>query len=245
MNKRSYAWLTGLFVVTGLVIGAALLITLRGPGWLAQGYEVYVELAAGNGLAVGSPVKFAGVDIGEVRGVRIRRQNAARPIELALWIRQDVTLYADDQALIGLLGVLGEKYVEILPGDERKQRLQPQGRLLGVKPITEAALTQQLQRTLVEFETALKKVNQLTVDPQPWLALKAQVEKTLVITQDTLLQTQGLIATLEATRAQVASALERWQALGQSLFEGMEALKRWGPWALGGVLLLWGVSLFV
>jgi len=196
MNKRTYAWLTGLFVLVGLAIGMLLLVTVRGPGWLAQGYQVHAELAAGNGLSVGSPVKFAGVDVGEVRGIRIRRQNAKRPIELTLWIRQDVELYEDDLVLIGLLGILGEKYVEILPGDKRQQRLRPQGQLMGGKPVTEAALTQQVSRTLVEFETALKKVNRLNVDLEPWLALKAQLEDTLKDAQDTLLHIQGLIATL-------------------------------------------------
>jgi len=39
--------------------------------------------------------------------------------------------------------------------------------------------------------------------------------------------------------------LDQWQALGQSLHEDLKSLKRWGPWALLGAVLLWGISLFV
>lgn len=228
------AWKTGAFVAAGLALATLLLFTVRNPRLFQQGHEVFVLIDSAGGLSAGTPVKFAGADVGEVERIAIRSPlpPGEPPIELTLWLSQEVTLYADDQVLVGMLGILGEKYVELLPGPQRTHPLQPGEALIAVSPITEAQMTQQLARTLEEFERALVKVNRLEVDPEPWLALKAEVESSLQ-------QANRMLDQLEQTAQRAQTLLEQWQEAGAGASRLWEEASRWLPWvAVAGVALL-------
>ncbi len=242
-RSGSLAWKTGLFVILGLVFVTIILLTIRNPRLLQEGYEVQVRLDSANGLLIGTPVKFSGVDVGEVRMIDILPgTKAGEPtIELTLWVIQELQLYQDDQVLIGLLGILGEKYIEILPGPNRDQVLQPNEVLIATKPVTEAQMTHQLSETLDEFKEALVMVNEFEIDLQPWLALKDQVEASLQ-------QATPLISELEATTDKAEALMQQWQTVGEEAVvfmnqaEGLiEDVKQWGPFAVIGFGVLMGL----
>ena len=228
------AWKTGAFVMLGLALATLLLFTVRNPRLFQQGYEIRVLIDSAGGLSAGTPVKFAGADVGEVQRIAIRSPlpPGQPPIELVLWLSQGLTLYADDQVLVGMLGILGEKYVELLPGPQRTQSLQPGDALVAVSPITEVQMTQQLARTLEEFERALVRVNQLDVDLEPWLTLKGEVESSLQ-------QANRMLEQLEQTAQRAQALLEQWQEAGTGAGRLWGEAARWLPWvAAAGVALL-------
>jgi phospholipid/cholesterol/gamma-HCH transport system substrate-binding protein len=77
---------------------------------------VTAEFGRIDGLAVGSPVRFAGLDIGEVAKVWLTDQRRA---QVSLIIRNtDIEIPTDSAAVIETDGIFGEKYVEIHPGGE-------------------------------------------------------------------------------------------------------------------------------
>lgn len=244
MLQPKHAWLTGAFVVAGLALTVALLFSVSGPSWLRAGYPLTLALEAGNGLVVGTPVKFAGVEVGEVRAVGIARQ-AALPVEVELWVRQGVTLYEGDRAQIGLMGMLGERYIEITPGPTRGRPLGSGDRLTGERPVTEVELSQQVLRTLTEFETALKNLNAVQFDPAPYLQLKAEVERTLERAQQTLAQTEDTLFALEAAAGQAGPAVERWSAMGAEAERALQAARTWAPWVVLGVGALLALGLWL
>lgn len=242
-RSSSLAWKTGLFVVLGLVFVTAILLTIRNPRLLQEGYEVRVQLDSASGLLIGTPVKFSGVDVGEIRMIDILSEaKAGEPtIELTLWVIQELQLYQDDQVLIGLLGILGEKYIEILPGPNRDQVLQSDQALIATKPVTEAQMTQQLSETLDEFKQALIMVNDLELNLQPWLELKTQVESSLQ-------EATPLISQLEQTTDKAEALMDQWQIVGEEAVGFMnqtealiENVKQWGPLVVVGFGVLMGL----
>ncbi len=71
--KRSNPTLIGAFVLGGAALAIAA-VMIWGSGWLFRPSWRYVCYFSGsvNGLAVGAPVKFRGVEIGAVREIRLR-----------------------------------------------------------------------------------------------------------------------------------------------------------------------------
>lgn len=69
-----------------------------------------------DGLAVGSPVRMAGLDIGAVERVELVGTNRATVI-MAI-TQADMGIPADSAAVIETDGVFGAKYVEIHPGGD-------------------------------------------------------------------------------------------------------------------------------
>jgi paraquat-inducible protein B len=88
--KRSSPTLIGAFVLGGaaLVLAAVL---IWGSGWLFRPSWRYVCYFAGsvNGLAIGAPVKFRGVEIGAVREIRLRYAQQADDRRIPVFIDLD------------------------------------------------------------------------------------------------------------------------------------------------------------
>ncbi len=77
-----------------------------------KGYTLNVTFKSASGIKKESAVEMAGIPIGKVRGISLVNGKA----KLILLIRPDVKLPRDSVAVIRSKGILGDKYVEILPG---------------------------------------------------------------------------------------------------------------------------------
>jgi phospholipid/cholesterol/gamma-HCH transport system substrate-binding protein len=78
------------------------------------GYVLYAYFDTTAGLEKRAVVRIAGVKIGYVKDIRLKRNRA----EVEMDIDQDTKIPRDSKASIASLGMVGEKYVEISPGDE-------------------------------------------------------------------------------------------------------------------------------
>lgn len=107
----------GVFVITALIVGATLIFTI-GSRRNMFGSKVTYHAVFSNvsGLRAGSPVRIAGVDVGVVSDVTIRRDGK---IHVELRVDDDATplVRRGSLASIGNKGLLGDKLVEVSVGD--------------------------------------------------------------------------------------------------------------------------------
>jgi len=121
----------GIFVLLGIVILTFFTFRVSKTGGLgAKGYKLTVDFETAAGLEPKANVKMAGVPIGKVEEIRLVGINA----RLVLRIRDGVRIPIDSVASIQTQGLLGEKYVEILPGQETDRMLPPGGRVAKTIP---------------------------------------------------------------------------------------------------------------
>lgn len=103
----------GLFVLIGLVVLAYMSFRVGQPGFgLKRGYDVSAVFDNVSGLEKGSVVQMAGVEIGQVESIELKDGKAV----VKLRIRPDVRLDRNVRAAIRTHGVLGDKYLEVMPG---------------------------------------------------------------------------------------------------------------------------------
>ena len=103
----------GIFVLIGLGILAFMSLKVgdfRFGG--ERGYNLYVDFSNAGGLSADAAVRVAGVHVGKVEEISLRNRKA----HLKLLINPQYKLGNDVKAMIKTAGVLGEKYVEIVPG---------------------------------------------------------------------------------------------------------------------------------
>jgi phospholipid/cholesterol/gamma-HCH transport system substrate-binding protein len=71
-----------------------------------------------NGLVKGAPVWIAGVEVGNVQTITFVNLDSAGQIEIKLRVKETVAnmITIDARIRLGTIGLLGDKYVEIIPG---------------------------------------------------------------------------------------------------------------------------------
>jgi len=224
-------WKVGLFVALGLMAGVVLVFTIRDWQVLRAGYEIRVLFESASGIVVGAPVKFAGVEVGEVRSIRIIRSDmppASTMVELSLRLPKGLEIRSDDRAFIAMLGLLGEKYVEILPGPGEGEVLKPGEMLIGAGTISELELAQRLISMLSQLEGTLKAADALMGDPRVHRRLDSTLERA-----------EGLIRRLDQAIQQAEGLMDEWQKVGKKSASILNDLRRWAPiLALGAAAFL-------
>ncbi len=118
MKKVDYIKV-GIFVFLSGVIFLVFVISLGDKKFLTKKKEIIVEFNSISGLKEYSPVKVLGVDVGFVR--RVKLNIPKKRVLVYLNIRKDVSLPVDSLFFINTLGLFGEKYLEIIPGNEKKE----------------------------------------------------------------------------------------------------------------------------
>ena len=114
MRKIDLELIVGLFVLIGIIALGYISIKLGKMEWVGGGgYQVTAVFPSVAGLKVGAMVEIAGVEVGRVKSLALGEDYQARVV---FDIKSEVDLQDDSIASIKTKGLLGEKYVEILPG---------------------------------------------------------------------------------------------------------------------------------
>lgn len=136
-----------LIVIVFIFIVGDLSTMLKKPG-----YEVLIYFDSAAGLEKRTVVRMAGVKMGFVEEIRLKGNQA----EVVLSVNPDVKLPVDSKATLAALGLLGEKYIEILPGSEQNY-CQPGGSIEVVPPVS----LDQLGSELYAISTEIRETGKI------------------------------------------------------------------------------------
>ncbi len=124
----------GLFMLIGLILLGLFIIKIEDipVGDRGQRLEIQARFPDVAGLDKKAPVRIAGVRVGKVERISLADGEAL----LTLSLEPDVHLYRDATARISSLGMLGDKYVEVVPGRPEAGPLPSKSVLTGGSPPT-------------------------------------------------------------------------------------------------------------
>jgi phospholipid/cholesterol/gamma-HCH transport system substrate-binding protein len=116
-RTRSLAWAElkiGVITIGALIIGAVLVFSLTGTrGFFWQRYILKTRLANVIGLAKGSPVRVAGVQVGSVKEVQFMGEQVDVVFDMRRDLRDRIT--TSSIARLGSVSLLGEGAIDISP----------------------------------------------------------------------------------------------------------------------------------
>jgi phospholipid/cholesterol/gamma-HCH transport system substrate-binding protein len=184
----------GLTVVFASITLAVLIFMMSGTGgWLTRKIILKAYFDNAGGLREGAPVRLSGVDIGNVKTVRIVPGKPSTPVEVTMKVSTSYSfsLHKDSVALLATAGVLGETFVDVdsstakgpivVDGDTLAIRSQPdiqdvvrqsQGTLQNMD-----ALLKRLDRIVAFVESGQGSVGKLIYDPDLYDRLNATVSE--------------------------------------------------------------------
>src|SRR5215813_11040628 len=122
MRERGLEFKVGLLILISSAILIGFIFVL-GNLSLRSGFTVYVDYDYIGSLQAGAPVKVSGIKVGKVTDVDFfggKQDDKGRRVQVrvTVWIEDRVrdAIRSDAEFYINTAGVLGEQYLEIVPG---------------------------------------------------------------------------------------------------------------------------------
>ena len=150
----------GIFVFFGLVILVTFVLLIGNLETWTSGYNLKFQFNFINGVKVGAPIRFAGLDVGEVKDIQIvfNPQENSTDVVVFGWLKNIARIPVDSTVWVNTLGLLGEKYIEIMPGKNYAELVKPNGMMTGVDPIAMHEVAQLAKNIAGEIEETFQKI---------------------------------------------------------------------------------------
>ncbi|MBP9854855.1 MAG: MCE family protein [Candidatus Omnitrophica bacterium] len=113
MKKGTLELMVGMFIVAGFLAMAYISIKLGQIEIFNRNYySLNATFPTVNGLRKDTNIEIAGVPVGKVKEIQLKDNQAI----VILDIKKEISIQDDAIAAIRTKGLLGDKYIEILPG---------------------------------------------------------------------------------------------------------------------------------
>src|SRR5579871_991617 len=183
----------GLFVLTAIVLftGGLFLIGNRHEAF-AKHLVIYTDLVDLDGLAKGTKVQVGGMDAGQIESIQIPTSPAAKfHIKIQINDQFHGLIRTDSLATVTTEGVVGNAFLDILPGTAVAPAIQENGTLPSREPIELSDMLGQAKGTMTDVDEAIKNANGLVTQ------LAGNLNTTLATAQGTLTDVDSVIGSLK------------------------------------------------
>jgi phospholipid/cholesterol/gamma-HCH transport system substrate-binding protein len=153
----------GVTVIAAAITLGTLTVLMSGGGFFTPKMTLKSYFDDANGLRVGAPVRLSGVDIGNVKLIRVVNNNPLTPVEVTMRVntKYDFDLHKDSKTLLSTAGVLGETYINIDSSQATGARAQD-GDVLPSRDVPDFSdMVRSGQSTLQNMDALLKRMDRI------------------------------------------------------------------------------------
>jgi phospholipid/cholesterol/gamma-HCH transport system substrate-binding protein len=153
----------GLFIFLGSTLLVVLIFLLGNKDQLfTSTFTVKTYFQNTGGLRNGASVRFGGIDVGAVKGVRIVNDGTGR-IEISMRIKDEIKpfLKKDSKASIETEGLVGNKVVVITMGSDQAEGITDGGTILAIEPLSFADIIAETQGIMAYTKDMTKNLSEI------------------------------------------------------------------------------------
>ncbi|HQA03187.1 MAG TPA: MlaD family protein [Thermodesulfovibrio thiophilus] len=209
-RKKQLKWASlkvGIVITSTLIIIFCVIIFSGGiQSFFTKRDSFNVYITDVQGLRKGAPVRIAGVDVGTVQDIKLSKEYGTI---VTVSINRNVLSYlkSDAKATVQTIGLLGDKYIEIFPGESQQAFDAAKGiygyprqdvrEIIGVT----ASMMKQMETLIIRIDSLVAKVDQsegtiskLLNDPYLYDNLNATILELKNILEDIRNGSLGMLA---------------------------------------------------
>lgn len=160
-KRPTYELKVGIFAFGGLLILITFVLYIGNIYLFNPGYLVGVRFRSANGIEPGAPVHVAGVVSGELKDIKVSFEEGNTFVDLRVWIKEGTQIPGNSLAEIKTLGLLGEKYLDILPQPNAEGFLKQGDLLTGKDPVSMDDVVARSHQLVGRLETAADSLNHI------------------------------------------------------------------------------------
>ena len=166
MKKEGLEFKVGMFVVLALALLTTLVVK-AGDFHMKPGYNLRFILDTVGGIDAGSPVRLAGVTIGQVKEIRVERTpEGVTQAQVVARIDAGIFIGEDAQPRVSVLGMLGEKYIEIIPGAVDAKSAGENAVLVGKEHSNMDEVMISAQHLIGKMNYAVDNISEVVANPE-------------------------------------------------------------------------------
>lgn len=218
MTKQQKARL-GIFLMASVVTFIVILGFFLIPKLKEKGNDFFINFRGTtvNGLYVGSPVKYQGVEVGRVERIMVNPSNI-NSVLVYIKVERVFSMKKDMTAALMYMGITGQKFVELSGGSNESQNLEPRGEIM-----TRRGLEEKAQDIVSNIDQAVLGIsNLLDVENQKKISLFLDnVEKSSTILSNVL---EARKESLEESIANIQEASRAFSSVTENLRKVTENL---------------------
>ncbi len=151
----------GLFVLMAALALIFFIISVSDLSIFEKGHHIHVVFGFASGLREAAPVRLAGVEVGLVKKLQVfvdKSDGGKTKVRVKAWIKEGIAIPADSKVTINQLGILGEKYLEIIPGSSTDV-VKDNGVVTGHDPVPIEKITERVDTLMAKLEVTVDNVN--------------------------------------------------------------------------------------
>lgn len=177
-----------------------------------KGYPVQAVFNQVNGLKEGNVVRYAGVDVGRVKGVEVMPEG----VKITMMMNPGVKIPEGSKFIIGADGLMGEKYINISPAPQSSGFLAPYAVVRGEEIQGLDELIASSDKVLAEIHDLVKSLNEIMGDEKTKAAMKNTIANAQQIT-DNLAMITGNLARMTGENGDLNVTVTNLSAMSRSL----------------------------
>lgn len=178
----------------------------------AHHYDVYFGFT--NGLALNAPVHYVGVPVGRVEQITLlkkdqREQHHGAFVRVEMSVDADIEMKEDVKASVATLGLMGEKYIELMPfKDSVANVLKPGGAIYATDPVGMDTIMNKGVKIAEHLESILYSIDELVSDVKLKTAVRDIVYDMQSLISGSKEDVQVLISKLKKSAIQLETTLQ-------------------------------------
>ncbi len=209
----------GGFFLVAIALFFTTLLSIRGIDLFKGSYDITVKFEFAEGLRPASPVRFCGVDVGEVKEIIVREEEDKPLVYVTVKIEKGVMIPKDSYFFVNSLSLFGEKYLEIDPPEIVTDYIKTGEVVDGISPVP-------LFNVFASFTKTMNEISAFVREGK----IKTSFENLLSNMEEASIEVKGLLKDMRDKQGTVGRLLYD-DSLYETTEEFLQDLKA-NPWKL-------------
>lgn len=223
MQKSRLEVKVGLFVLLGLALMAIAIIQFsKGTSFFRQTYQLRLNVANIGGLKPRAGVLLAGVEVGNVAGIKLAGDG--KSVTIFLRIYKEFPIYSDARFVIEQNGFLGDPYVSVIPTLNQVPALTNNAPVQGQAPFnlqevarSTAGFVKRIDETAQKLDDSVAQLQREVLNETTMTNFAVAINNTRVFSEQALGTVNDINALIDTNSAQVNLAVSNALVFSEDL----------------------------